>query len=114
MPLQFWKVYVTKIFMGNLNSISTGLLESNINILRTGELVAVGESVRASYHVRILLFENLCFSKRMYVGSLFLKKKKKTVACWGFKSMCAESLSPLHILFFYLLFPFGCYILYAE
>lgn len=76
MPLQFWKVYVTKIFMGNLNSISTGLLESNINILRTGELVAVGESVRASYHVRILLFENLCFSKRMYVGSLFLKKKK--------------------------------------
>lgn len=40
--------------------------------------------------------------------------EKKNVACWGFKSMCAESLSPLHILFFYSLFPFGCYILYAE
>lgn len=99
MPLQFWKVYVTKIFMGNLNSISTGLLESNINILRTGELVAVGESVRASYHVRILLFENLCFSKRMYVWSLFLKKKKKLLPV-GVLNLCVQNLCLLYIFYF--------------
>lgn len=102
MPLQFWKVCVTKIFMWNLNSISTGLLEANINTLNTGELVAMSESVRASYHVGILLFGNLCFSKRMYSLSFW----KKNVACWGFKSMCAESLSPLHIFIFLLTIPF--------
>lgn len=111
MPLQFWKVCVTKIFMWNLNSISTGLLEANINTLNTGELVAMSESVRASYHVGILLFGNLCFSKRMYSLS-FWKKKMLPVEVLN---LCVQNLCLLYIfLFFYSLFPFGCYILYAE
>lgn len=95
-PLQFWKVCVTKIFMWNLNSISTGLLEANINTLNTGELVAMSESVRASYHVGILLFGNLCSSKRMYSLS-FWKKKMLPV---GVLNLCVQNLCLLYIFYF--------------
>lgn len=95
-PLQFWKVCVTKIFMWNLNSISIGLLEANINTLNTGELVAMSESVRASYHVGILLFGNLCSSKRMYSLS-FWKKKMLPV---GVLNLCVQNLCLLYIFYF--------------
>lgn len=70
-------------------------------MVKTGEFVAMGESLTANYRVEILLCGDLCFGDRMY-------RLLKTVACWSFKAMCAESLSPLHILFFYSLFPFCC------
>lgn len=95
-PLQFWKACVTKIFMWNLYSISTGLLEANINTLNTGELVAMSESVRASYHVGILLFGNLCSSKRMYSLS-FWKKKMLPV---GVLNLCVQNLCLLYIFYF--------------
>lgn len=94
MPLQFWKICVTKICMWNLNSISTGLLEANINILNSGELAAMGESVRASYHVGILLFGNLCFSKRMYSLSFW---KMLPV---GVLNLCVQNLCLLYIFYF--------------
>lgn len=100
-PLQCRKVSAAKILMWNLNPISSGLLKANVNVVKTGEFIAMGESLTANYSVVILLCRDLCFSDRMY--SLL-----KTVACWSFKAMCAESLSPLHILFFYSLFPFCC------